>query len=259
MRNDSFLTGKKVLLTREESDNKEFADLIKKAGGNPLLIPMIGFRPSCLDKEAKEKLANITDYDWLILTSKNGVEYFFRQMGETLVLPRVAVIGTKTEKALGQYGHVPQFVPSQFVAECFVEEFIPLLHKKSKVLVVKGNLARNLIAERIEENGHTCDEVILYENVMPEESEEKLCEAIKNEQIDVITFTSSSAVQHFMRVVEKYSLQSYISLCVIACIGPIARQTAQAYGLQVHICAEPYTIEGLVAALMAYQNNNQKS
>lgn len=255
MRNDSFLTGKKVLLTREERDNKEFADLIIRAGGDPLLIPMIGFRPSHLDKVAIDKLANVTDYDWIIFTSKNGVEHFFRQIAETSLLPKIAVIGRKTEKVLRSYGHAQQFVPSQFVAECFVEEFIPLLHKESKVLIVKGNLARNIIAKRIQENGHICDEVILYENVMPEESEEKLCEAIKNEQIDVITFTSSSAVEHLMKVVEKYSLQSYLSLCVIACIGPIAKQTAQAYGLQVHICAEPYTIEGLVAGLMAYQND----
>ena len=256
MRNDSFLTGKKVLLTREESDNKEFADLIMKEGGNPLIIPMIGFRPSRLDKTAKEKLANISKYDWLILTSKRGVEHFFQQMGAPSILPKIAVIGAKTEKALRQYGHVPQFVPSQFVAECFVDEFIPLLHKESKVLVVKGNLARHLISERIKESGHTCDEVILYENAMPEESEEKLCETIKNERIDVITFTSSSAVHHLMKVVEKYALQSYISSCFIACIGPIARQTAEAYGLQVHICAEPYTIEGLVAELIAYQNDH---
>lgn len=249
----NFLTGKKVLLTREARDNKDFADLIYAAGGEPLSIPMIGFRPSFIDEVVREKLENMNEYDWLVITSKHGVEHAFRQTRETSDLPKIAVIGEKTEKALRQYGHVPHFVPSQFVAECFVEEFIPLLHKDSKVLVVKGNLARNLIAESIKESGHSCDEVILYENAMPEDSEEKLCEAIRDEQIDVITFTSSSTVKHFMGVVEKHSLQSLISHCVIACIGPIAKQTAEAYGLHIHVCADPYTVEGLVAGLMAYQ------
>lgn len=249
----NFLKGKRVLLTREARDNKDFAELIQAAGGEALSISMIGFRPSFLDEVVREKLENMNDYDWLVITSKHGVEHSFRQTRKATTLPKIAVIGEKTEKALRQYGHIPHFVPSQFVAECFVEEFIPLLHKESKVLVVKGNLARNLIAERIKESGHTCDEVILYENAMPEESEEKLIEAISHEQIDVITFTSSSTVKHFMGVVEKHSLQSSISHCVIACIGPIAEQTAQSYGLHVHICAEPYTVEGLVTGLMAYQ------
>lgn len=253
MSTHSFLTGKKVLLTREERDNTEFADLIRKAGGEAVSIPMIGFRPRILNEKEKEQLANIEQYDWLVLTSKNGVDYFFRQVGNQAVLPKIAVIGAKTQKALKRYGFIPQFVPSQFVAECFVEEFIPILSKESKVLVVKGNLARDLIAESLKGNDHICDEVILYENAMPEGSEEKLCEVFGNEQLDVLTFASSSAVRHFMQTVEKHMLQSFISNCVIACIGPVAQKTAEQYGLHVQVCAEPYTIEGLVTRLIDYR------
>lgn len=249
----SFLTGKKVLLTREERDNAGFADLIREAGGEPVSIPMIGFRPRDLDDKEKEILANLQQYDWLVLTSKNGVDFFFRQVEKEIRLPDIAVIGTKTKEALEQYGHVPQFVPSQFVAECFVEELIPGLANDVKVLVVKGNLARDLIADSVRAKGHICDEVILYENAMPESSEEKLCEAIKNEQLDILTFASSSAVRHFMQVVEKHELRSFISHCVIACIGPIAQKTAEQHGLHVQICAQPYTIEGLVASLIDYR------
>jgi len=249
----SFLKGKNVLLTREESENKEFADWITKAGGKSITIPLIGFQSRQLDDVESKHLSSLSSYDWLVFTSKNGVEYFFQQVKE-LDLPSIAVIGTKTEAKLEQYGFVPQFVPSQFVAECFVAEFIPILKQNDRVLVLKGNLARSLIAERIRECGYICDEVILYENAMPLESEERLCQVMKREQLDVITFTSSSTVQHFMEIVDKYCLRSYLSQSVIACIGPIAQKTAEKYGLPVHICAQPYTIEGLFASLIAYEN-----
>ena len=57
-------------------------------------------------------------------------------------------------------------------------EFLPLLHTDSRVLLAKGNLARNVIADGINKVGASCDEVIVYETVLPKESIQRLVHII---------------------------------------------------------------------------------
>ena len=65
---------------------------------------------------------------------------------------------------------------------------------------------------------------------------------------DVITFTSSSSVERFVRLVGRDALPK-----VVASIGPITSATAQDLGVHVDIEADPHTIDGLIAALVDWQ------
>ncbi|MEH6941001.1 uroporphyrinogen-III synthase [Bacillus sp. JJ722] len=251
METDLLLQGKTVLITREERDSKQFAEHVINCGGKAITIPLIDFQACIVTEEIKSKLASIEQYDWLVFTSKNGVDYFFQQFTHPLK-QKIAVIGEKTTVALQKFGYGPQFSPTKFVAECFVTEFIPTLKQDAKVLVVKGNLARTVIADELREKGFVCDEIILYETVMPKESESKLRDALLTQKCDIISFTSSSTVQHFMGVVNRYNLMKRIEQSKIACIGPIAKKTAEQYGLHVDIIAEKYTVEGLMDSILVY-------
>ncbi|MGM9923804.1 MAG: uroporphyrinogen-III synthase [Bacillus sp. (in: firmicutes)] len=247
----SALQGKTVLITREESDGSRFAENIAKRGGIPITIPLIGFQTCPLPPEMERKLAAISQYDWIIFTSKNGVKYFFQRWKKPL-MQRIAVIGEKTKIALESRGYEPQFVPTEYVAERFAAEFLPCLEPDARVLIVKGNLARSIIADAIKKQGFHCDEMVMYETILPEASESKLCDTLKKQKCDIISFTSSSTVRHFMQIVEKHHLQECIAGSKIACIGPIAKKTAERLGLYVHICAEKYTMEGLVRSMETY-------
>ena len=253
MSQHSFLKGKKVLITRGEGESGAFASSIRCNGGIPITLPLICFQACDLTDAEKRMISLVHTYDWLIFTSKNGVNYFFQQYKEQS-LPKIAVIGKQTEEQLKQYGHSSDFIPSEFVAETFVQEFISLLRKEERVLVIKGNLARTVIRDRIREFGCICDEVVLYKNEMPQESEEKLHQLLLTEEVQLVTFTSSSTVQHFMRAVKRYQLYEKINKLTFACIGPIAKKTAEEYGLSVAICAEIYTMEGLLQAIMNFQD-----
>ena len=248
----AFLKGKKVLVTRAEKECVEFSALLAGQGAEPVTIPLIGFKGKELSDEDKRKIQSASEYDWVIFTSKNGVRFFFQQAGEGARLPDIASIGDKTTESIKKRGHQPQFVPGEFVAEAFVEEFLPRLQAGSDILLVKGNLARDLIAATLRNHGHRCDEVILYETVLPEGSSDRLKEALESEKLDIITFASSSAVHHFMKTVHEYNLEKKLNRCLFACIGPVAKKTAEAYGLQVPVCGNPYTMEGLFHSLTEY-------
>lgn len=251
METDLLLQGKTVLITREERDSKQFAEHVINCGGNAVTIPLIDFQACEMTDEIKSKLASIAQYDWVVFTSKNGVAFFFQQFTEPLK-QNIAVIGEKTTVALQKFGYQPQFIPTKFVAECFATEFIHTLQQGAKVLVVKGNLARTVIADQLREKGFLCDEIILYETVMPKESESKLRDTLLTTKCDIISFTSSSTVHHFMGVVNRYNLMKKIEQSKIACIGPIAKKTAEQYGLYVDISAEKYTMEGLMESILVY-------
>ena len=248
----SYLKGKRVLITRPEKDSGEFSALLAGQGAEPAVIPLVGFIGRELPEEEMRKLRSASEYDWIIFTSKNGVRFFFKQVDEGTRLPNIASIGDKTTESIKKRGFEPKFVPGEFVAEAFVEEFIPRLTAGSKILLVKGSLARDLISTELENHGHRCDEIILYETVLPDGSADLLKEALESEKLDIITFASSSAVHHFMRIVHAYKLERKLDRCLFACIGPVAKKTAEAYGLTVPVCGNPYTMEGLFHSLSEY-------
>ncbi|AOH55955.1 hypothetical protein ABE28_016455 [Peribacillus muralis] len=242
-----------VLITRGKDQAEGLMASIKENGGTPLLVPLLEFTLPDHMEEVHQRLGAIHTYDWIILTSQNGVDYFFKLLGkQPIMLPKIAVIGSKTEVALKRYGYKADFVPSEFVAEGFVSEFITTLAPGTRVLLAKGNLARSVIAEAINEAGSSCDEVIIYHTVLPASSEQELVHLIKNHAIDIITFTSSSTVNHFLQTMERHELGAYLDRIVIACIGPIAAKTAARHGLSVDVCPDVYTTEAMVADIILF-------
>ncbi len=258
MKPSSVLQGKHILTTRSDEAIISFAEWVTEAGGICSNIPLVGFSSVTLSEQERNKLLNISEYDWIILTSKNGVEYFFKQMETGTDLPHVACIGDKTAAALLEHGITPQFIPSEFVAESFAAEFLPMLKKQSKVLVAKGNLARDYIKEILCDSGHTCDEIILYENRLPDGSEEALTAHLHAQSFDVIVFASSSAVSNFTRIINEKGLLDNIDRSLIACIGPVTARTAVQNGLYVDICADTYTMEGLFESIIDSLHNRQE-
>ncbi|MFD9624930.1 uroporphyrinogen-III synthase [Peribacillus muralis] len=242
-----------VLITRGKGQADGLKASIEKNGGTPLLVPLLEFTLPEHIEEAQQRLEALHTYDWIILTSQNGVEYFFKLLGkQPITLPKIAVIGSKTEEALKRFGYEADFMPSEYVAEGFVSEFIPLLESGTRVLLAKGNLARSVIAEAINEAGSIGDEVIIYHTVLPASSEKELVHLIKNHAIDIITFTSSSTVNHFLQVIERHELGTYIDSIIIACIGPIAAKTAVRHGLSVDVCPDVYTTDAMVADIIHF-------
>ncbi|MFF2286053.1 uroporphyrinogen-III synthase [Peribacillus butanolivorans] len=249
-----------VLITRGKRQADGLKASVEKNGGTPLLVPLLEFTLPDRREEVQQRLDELDSYDWIILTSQNGVEFLFALLGKKPVrLPKIAVIGSKTEEALKRHGYVADFIPSQFVAEGFVSEFISLLQPGSRVLLAKGNLARAVIADELNKTGAFCDEVIVYHTVLPGESERKLVQLIVSRKIDIITFTSSSTVEHFLQIIDRNKLGTYIESIIIACIGPIAAKTASKHGLTVDVCPDVYTTEAMVEELIRFivKKNNR--
>jgi uroporphyrinogen-III synthase len=253
------LQNKKVLVPRETKHAKSFSEMVHKYGGTPVEIPLLAFKPIGLTTEIQRVIHNLNQYDWIVFTSNVTVDTFFSFSKEVITpFPKIATIGTKTAKELVERGLYVEFIPTEFVAETFVTEFLPLVQEGTRVLIPKGNLARSFISEGLKRIGAIVDEVIVYETYFPLESKSVLTQSIMQHELDVIPFTSPSTVDHFMEVIRENGLSDELSTFTFACIGPVAKKRAESYGLNVKIVPPVYTVEEMVKSIANYINKNKK-
>jgi uroporphyrinogen-III synthase len=250
------LQNKQVMIPRGKSHAKSFSELVVRHGGIPVEIPLIAFRPVAATEELLEILNNIHKYDWIIFTSNVTVETFFSFVNTPLALPKIAVIGEKTRQVLGKFGTAADFTPGHYVAEDFVHEFSPLIPSGARILIPKGNLAREYIASSLKKQGKIVDEIVIYETYLPESSTTKLIDMLKNGKLDILTFTSPSTIDHFMEIVKENRLQYKLDSCVVGCIGPVSKRKAEEWGMTVHAAPEKYTVEEMLKSIIEYLKVN---
>lgn len=251
MKRTSPLDGMNVLVPRGKKEAQSFSALIRSYGGMPVEIPLIAFEP-LRDIALFQAHKEIHTYDWVIFTSKTAVDAFFENCSLSSPFPKIAVIGEKTKKLLADKGLKVQFVPGEYVAEGFVEDFLPLVEKGMKVLIPKGNLARDYIAASLSEKGANVDEIIVYKTVFPRESISLLRDQLSGKGLDILPFTSPSTVDHFMGAVKELGFLNAVKDSVVGCIGPVTKERAEAYGLQVHAVPEEYTVHSMLKSISRY-------
>lgn len=256
------LNGKKVLVTRGKEQASDFSEKIRKAGGIPIEIPLLSFTyPNRPENELLKEIRKVSTYDWLVFTSKNGVDFFFNLFKKLPVkeqhLPKIAVVGSKTAQALTTIGYKADVVPNEFVAEGLVDILKPYVQSNSRIMLARGNLSRKILVHEFESIGVKVNDLIVYNTVANENMKEKLVSQLPH--IDIVTFTSSSTVTYFLQLVGNAAkdLES-INKLVVACIGPIAKQTAIEAGLTVQICPSRYTTDNLLEEIIHYYNQPTK-
>lgn len=254
------LKGMKVLIPRGKRQAKSFSELVKGYGGVPVEIPLIAFRPVETSNALIDVSSRLHSFDWLIFTSNVAVETFlsFVDISNQKALPKIAVIGERTESFVNSKGLHAEFIPKEYVAEGFVQEFLPFVEQGMKILIPKGNLARDYICSALSEKGAIVEEVIVYETFFPDESRKLLKEKLAAGELDILTFTSPSTIDHLMSVVKENNLHSSIEHCIIGCIGPISKEKARRYGLTVHAAPQVYTVHNMLKSIIAYIENKYR-
>ena len=249
---------------------------LRQLGASVIGIPFIEIRKPRSFQRLDEALRNLAAYDWLILTSANGVEAMWERMGKLGITKRatrhlhVAAIGPATRKAIEQRGLAVDVMPNEYVAESVVRSLKSKVKGKC-VLLVRAKVARDVIPRELGKAGAHVDVIEAYETVVPQTSRRRLRSAMKNpgKRPHVLTFTSSSTVRNFVELLgesrhpkgksrgrEPLRLalragprQMNFDGILMASIGPVTSSTLREFGLPVNIEAKQFTIPGLVDAI----------
>jgi uroporphyrinogen-III synthase len=249
------LTGLRVVVTRSESQAEELCDHLRDLGAEPILFPVIAIVPPEVGGPLDQAIARLSDYDWIVFTSVNGVEHFWRRLveagrswGENGLdeLPfrgKVAAIGPATAEALRQHGAPVHLMPGEYRAEAILDAIGDVAGQR--MLLPRADIARPALADGLRADGAQVDDVPAYRTVPgepPRDAFEALCAGV-----DVVTFTSSSTVRNFVSLTRGLNYGEPL----IACIGPVTAATVRELGLRVDVVAEAYTIDGLLESLIS--------
>ncbi|MFP3866614.1 MAG: uroporphyrinogen-III C-methyltransferase [Desulfobacteraceae bacterium] len=258
------LWGKRVVVTRSRDQASAFVKLLAEQGATCLEVPTIQIEPPDSYADLDQALSQLSRYDWLILTSTNGVKAFMTRLFQSgqdvraLGSLKIAAIGAATAQALREYRLVADCVPTDYRAEGLVESLAPQIRPGSLIVLPRAQVAREVLPQELQKRGALVHVVPAYKTVpaagLPPEAEA----LFQQGQVDVLTFTSSSTVTHFAALVGEARLAELSAGTVIAAIGPVTAQTLERYGHRAQIQPQSYTIADLTAAIVAYFQQSQE-
>lgn len=254
------LFGKSIVVTRCRTQSSALSEKISDMGGNPIEIPTIKIQKIEDNKELELEINKIKDYTYIILNSKNAVDIFFDKLYEmgydarNLYNSKICAIGGETAKAIKARGIIADIVPQKYVAEELYEELKDIINENDKILIPRAKNARDFLVNKLSEKCYV-KEVITYESVIDNDKKDIALEVIEDENIDYITFASSSTVKNFITLIGEENLKKLHDKKIIS-IGPITSKTIEDFGLEVYKEAETATIDSMIDAI-SNDNNIQ--
>jgi uroporphyrinogen-III synthase len=249
------LAGTRILIMRAARQAGTLARLLRERGAKVVSVPVIEIVPAQSFAPLNAAISNLVKFDWVILTSVNGVDALFRCMksrsipASALQAMQIAAIGPATRAAIEQRGLEVAAMPREYVAEAVVHSLKNKVRGK-RVLLVRAAEARDVIPRELRRGGAKMTVVAAYETVMPADARKRLRSLFLQRPPDVITFTSSSSVRNFLQALPtRMHRELRNSRVALASIGPVTTQTLRQHGLHADIEARQYTMQGLTDAI----------
>jgi uroporphyrinogen III methyltransferase / synthase len=252
------LRNKTVLITRSLQQSADLQQMLTAQGARTIEMPTLEIAPPTDWSQLDTAIQQLGNYQWLILTSANGVNYFFDRLAHqgkdarALAGVKIAVVGQKTAQFLEQRGLLADFIPPDFVADSLVENFPEPLTGQQILFPRVESGGRELLVEAFRSQGAVVTEVAAYQSVCPQTADANAVASLQRQEVSIITFASSKTVQHFAELIKGQLPANYLERVWIASIGPQTSATCRELLGRVDIEASEYTMPGLVAAIMAY-------
>lgn len=251
------MQGTKIVITRAPHQAEELSSQLIQRGAEVLLYPCIEIVPpgDCSELDSALQEMATGGFDWLILTSANAVLVLSQRLQILGLSPpaslALACVGPATAQAAHSLlGLRTRVLPQEYLAEALAAVLRPLL--PARLLLLQAEKARPILREELVAAGATLRAVVCYRTVRGRGGI-PLGNLLASRQVDAITFTSASTVQHCVaRLQAEGVAPSRLADVCLACLGPLTARAAQDLGLPVHVQPAEHTLQGLVTALEAY-------
>jgi uroporphyrinogen III methyltransferase / synthase len=251
------LAGRTVLVTRTPSQFSELAQQLREAGALVVRCPTIDIAPPADFRDIDAALARLADFDWLVLTSPNGVDALLdraRQVGldgRALAGVRLAVVGPGTAEALQRRFLHADLLPETHTTAALGQALLSAGVEGKRLLLARSDLAPDDLPESLGQAGAEVVPLTAYRTVRPDLLPKTALDVLESKRVDWITFTSSSTVEHFLDLLDRHApdARELLAGVRLASIGPITSAALRSAGLEPAVEADPHTIPGLVVAI----------
>jgi uroporphyrinogen III methyltransferase/synthase len=237
------LRGRSVIITRQRSQATEMAVVLEEAGARLIYCPTIEIVPPDSWSDLDDAIKRISGYDWIVFTSANGVRFFDQRLHDlgldiAIISSLVAcAIGPATAAALVSAGARVDVTAADSRAEGAIEAIINRIGgvagvKGLRFLIPRAEVARELLPSELRRQGAVVDPVDAYKTIKPDLDSLVITRLLEQGQVDAITFTSPSTVEHFADLLGRQDLPALLSGVLIACIGPVTAAAARQHRLE---------------------------
>ena len=256
------LFGKRILVTRPEEQAAELVDRLLRLGADPIEAPTIRVAPPDDYGPLDEVCELLGTFDWVVFTSANGVDHFMRRLRtgrrdiRELKGVRLCAVGPATAERLDRYGLNVDLIPDEHRAEGVVDAMRQTGELSARrVLLPRGDLAREVLPDELRRAGAEVVKVTAYRTVLAggdKDDGPDIYKMLLEQEIDVVTFTSGSAVRNFVKIVGTEPAVDLLNTTVVAAIGPVTADAARRLGIETNIMPTTYTVPALVDALSEF-------
>jgi uroporphyrinogen III methyltransferase / synthase len=257
---DQPLAGRTIAVTRTREQAGALADRLEDLGAEVVAFPVIETADPQDWGPADRAIDELAGYDWVVLTSTNGVDRFFARLLErdldarALSGVKVAAVGSATADRLMDHLIRPDLVPADFRAEGLLEAFRERgIGPGARILIPRALDAREILPEELRADGAVVDVVPVY-RVVPAEPDPEALARLREGEVDVVAFASGGTAKSFLDVVEGAGLdpRAVMSSLLVASIGPVTTASVGRLGYEVDIEAEESTMPSLVEAIAGH-------
>jgi len=248
------LFGKRVLVTRARTQSSELTRRLEDEGATVVEFPTISIEEPLSYESLDAVLAGLKSYQWIHFTSSNGVDSFFRRLlasgrdARALHGISVGAVGKATALALRSFGIVPDVIPERFQST----ELLPLLPADQtgiRTAVIRAEKGREELLDELRARGGVVDLAVAYRTTGGASLDEDVAGLIDRQQIDFVTFTSSSTAENLFSALDEGRKQSLLGRAVIASMGPVTSRTLRGLGVEPQIESPEASVESLTEAL----------
>jgi uroporphyrinogen III methyltransferase/synthase len=263
------LFGQRILVTREHTYGFE---PLEEMGAEVIEFSTIKIVPPDDWTELDKAIDIIESYDWITLTSGNGVKFFFQRLFKKEIDIRdlkgikICAVGSKTAAAIRKFGVKVDLIPEEFNAEGLIEAFIQASEHRSKntdkkldglkILLPRAEVAREVFPNKVRELGGEIDVPPVYKTIKPEIHGKRLQRFLKEGKISIATFTSAATFNNFLDMTGK-DAASLLKDVAISVIGPVTAKAVEKAGLTVSIMPKEATIDAMVQEIIKWVSRNK--
>lgn len=241
---DRPLFGKRYLIPKIGKNTTNLKELLLRQGAaaDEIQVGMIVY------PERKFLSEEVKQVDWLIFTSKNGVEAFFKSFAKNRIdvrcmsQCRIAAIGGKTAEALRNYGLYADLIPDDFHSIALADALKEQVNPSERVWYLKAENADEYIKKELEDYCRF-EEIVVYENqaVVPD-----LKKLRKPEEYDGALFTCASSAERFLEAAGEEWKQKIMAYS----IGQKTTVSLRRCGVEHALEAKTATYEGVIEMLL---------
>jgi uroporphyrinogen-III synthase len=258
------LEGKRIVVTRSIEQARDLRARLETMGASVLLFPAVSFSEPPDPSELDRAIHALGEFDWILFTSVNAARFFAGRCRKLGVEPRdegncrCAAVGPATATAVAAAGFSVDHVAQEFLGVALARELSPSLQGK-KILLPRSERARPDLPDALKSVGAQVTEVVAYHTGGVGAIDPEVMRAIRDVQVDVISFFSPSAIENMRGELGEELFARLGAKAAMAAVGPVTAAALRDAGLRVAIEAPLATAESMAAAIAKYFSPSEDS